>query len=394
MNEVKHIIKKLASLEGVALLLLAFMLLTKIYGDGRYMILTIMMCVCIVPLIRRQYFDSMSLKIIVFSSFYALTMFFHKNVDSNFFLLYLAVSPVFFYLFGKVLIDKAEYESDLIFVWWVLALCLGAVVFYTIDFTGTIHVGVEESGRVFKFSDNDEQGLSATLIAVFVSLGLTGLGNLIFVVEKMRDKLLWLLLFILSLSANVFFINRTGLLVSILVLLAMAYYKGKKSFFSVLRIVIPISLFSLILYWIGFVDVNVLDSYSSRSEESSTALDRFNRWGLGIQYMFQYPFGWAHRREVFDGFIHNMWLDSARKGGIICFILLVSLTYSSIKTLLHILHYKKSALRLFFLGLYVCFFCSCLVEPIIDSLPQYMMLFMLLWGMMQQYNLKKTNNFK
>ena len=385
-----NFIRRLFSCEGIAFMLLSYMLYSKIYGDGRYMLLTMLMCIFVLPLVKNRHWDEVSKIILFFSATYSITCYFFHYENSIFFLLFFGVSPVFFYLYGKILIEKLHSDEEVITFWLIESFFLAAVIYGIVGVTGKFNVGVD-SGRALFLNEDSDQGFSATVIGIYVSTGLVGLGTALYVVKNNLLRLLWGLLFFMSISTVIYFENRTGLVVAGVVFLAMFWYNSSNQTGNAVKYGIIILFLLLLVYWLGFIDVSVYNAYEARASEN-TANERIYRWGLGIQYLFIYPFGWANKSGAFDGYIHNMWLDAGRKGGIMSFILLLSLTISSAKCLRRLLKYERTPFTLFFLGLYVCFFFSSLVEPIIEALPQYLMLFMMLWGMMKRYEELNTQN--
>lgn len=380
----------LFSWEGAAFLFMIYMLYTKIYGDARYMGLTFAMCLCILQVYKKNYWDGVATKIVLFSVLYSLLGLFHYPDVSRFWLFYFAISPVFFYLFGKIVVVKVKSDNDLIFFWWLAALALGIVIYQTIGYSGTI-VSVDDTGeRSFHLTKNSD-GISATAIGTFVSLGLVGLGASLYSVKGLIKRSLWMILFLLSISTVVYLINRTGLYVSVAVVLSMAWLKGGGNLSRVLPYLLIAIVFVVIVINSGLVEGTVFQMYEIRSEQDTFG-DRVERWGKGFIYLFQYPLGWGHLKSTFDGYMHNLWLDIARRGGIVCFLLFVSVTYASLRQLLQLLKRKRTSFIIFGSGLYICFFLSSMIEPIIDVLPQYMMLFLLLCGMLKQYKIKQYPN--
>lgn len=385
-NNVSGITKLLFSWQGVSFLLLAFMLLNKINGGGQYMIQTMMMCFCILPVYKKRYWDKMASVVVSFSVYYVIMLFINSPEANIFYLLFVLVTPVFFYLYGKILVDFVDGERWLIAFWWVVALALAAKVYSIVGFNGTFTVNDQ---RILETSENSEE--MATTIGTYVSLGLVGLGTLIFSVKNLWSKLLWGVVFVLSVAAVVFMTNRTGLFVATIITVLMALFKGQAKIMKTLLYLLSILAIILFVSDSSIIDSSVISAYQSRSESMSTGGDRLERWSMGVKYLFEYPWGWSYRSDVFTGFAHNMWLDAAGQGGIICFVLLVWPTWISAKQLRFMLQNNINSFTLFVFGLYMCFFLSCMVEPLLQSLFVYFLLFVLLWGMISQYNVKSGN---
>ena len=143
-------------------------------------------------------------------------------------------------------------------------------------------------------------------------------------------------------------------------------------------------IFILIFAYAGRGNSELLELYTERNEDFATAGNRTNRWSYAIEQLFKYPFGW------YDGTIyhvHNMWLDIARISGIIPFLILAYFAGKNIIGSFVLIKRYNTPLMYLMLGLNVCFFTSCFVEPIVGGI--HFMLYCMLWGFQTTLNRKK-----
>ena len=245
--------------------------------------------------------------------------------------------------------------------------------------------------RSFPIWGVENSSLSATLYGLIASLGLVGLP--FFFIDtnsKSNTRYLFLALSALSLATVIHLVNRTGLIVLFIcfVITTLYYSKGKLSHFFILFLVIGLVVFILLQQQI--LSKDIVDAYLARNEgvgSVNTAGGRFVKWSTALNNLFIYPFGWSYANIQY-GYVHNLWLDVARAGGILSFIPLVIATVFSYKTFFKLLRFRDRKFMPLLLGLNVCFFLSSFVEPVIEAIPLYFYLYLMLWGMQSQLLLK------
>ena len=219
-----------------------------------------------------------------------------------------------------------------------------------------------------------------------MGIGMIGL-PMFFIVKKIGLKISFLSLFILSILVTFSLLNRTGIAVGGLCFLAVIGYRYRKngkllflSFFSVISIV-------CILIYTGLISSDLLNAYDERNVDLATAGSRTTRWGNAIIYLFTHPFGWNDGSTYY---VHNMWLDVARISGTIPFIILVYIAYDCFLKAFKLIKRYNNSLSYMMLGLNVCFFATCFVEPITGS--THFMLYCMLWGT-ESALLKNEHNY-
>ena len=138
----------------------------------------------------------------------------------------------------------------------------------------------------------------------------------------------------------------------------------------------------LLLIELNVINQNVIDAYTNRNEGGSSVSSVGGRWDMwtdGIQNVFRYPLGWDVEGAQY-GYAHNLWIDVARVSGILPFLCFLMATLISYGKLFKLLRSKDMTIVPLLLGLNVCFFLSTFVEPVVEAIPLYFYLYMMLWG--------------
>lgn len=324
--------------------------------------------------------DKTLLWLLIFSVTFALMSFINHNASGAEQIGYI-VGPVAFYKFGEILVEKNKSEKLLSTFFVIMIVLLGADIYSQTFNNITSGVVVNTMRRM------DDNSLSATLMGAIVSLGFVGVPYFISVNKPFRSIKAWLfvLLFISSILTILHLVNRTGLVIAIIAILATIYYKVQsRGAGIVILVVIMATLLILMVADTPFVN-EFFSAYQSREVdvESSFATGggRFSRWGDAIGQLFVHPFGW----KTEYGYIHNFWLDVARIGGIIPFFAIVIATINGTRPMLQLYKIKDSSFIALLLALNICFFFTCLVEPIIEGVSTYVYLYFMLWGIQKRY---------
>lgn len=325
-------------------------------------------------------FDKIALYLALFSVLYALM----GVLNHKFAVLAISymVSPCSFYLFGKYTVKKF---SDEILIWFVLL---------TILFCGLhVYLGTIldiRSGTLISYSRHIDfpyvERLQATLVGAAISLGLCGFSVFMNYKPLLRlQPLMFLGLSLLSLLVLLHLSNRTGFVIIVLCLIfGMLYMLRNRGAFMFLFVIVLLFLSITYIssnYGASFADFISAYEYRNANSALDTGGERTGRWVDGLENLLASPFGW---NPIYDR-VHNFWLDVARVGGLLPFIPLVIATFKSISLSIKIYKIKNSLLILIMLELYICFFLTCMVEPILEGLSTYTYLYFMLWGMQFEF---------
>lgn len=296
------------------------------------------------------------------------------NYNASTLVLY-GLAPIFFYQFGKYITIKCRVESQLLLVLYFIILCYSIDIFVvtakTIITTGLLI----NPARTFSFTKDYDMSIAATGIGLNMSIGMVGL-PMFFLIKNKWIKTLYLLLFVGSLLTTVHLLNRTGIFVAAFCFVGVIGYYSRHNIKAFLGYSALILVVIIVLFKTGIINEELLDFYRERNEDLSTMGTRTERWQTALSYLFTNPFGWTRRGETY--FIHNMWLDVARISGIVPFCLLVWFAVTSFLRSFKLIKRYNNSLSYLLLGLNICFFASCFVEPIYGG--THFMLYCLLWG--------------
>ena len=145
-----------------------------------------------------------------------------------------------------------------------------------------------------------------------------------------------------------------------------------------MTIVVTILMLMIIAIKLQLISPEVFDAYSYRNEESGDG-GRRDKWLLGLQYVIKYPLGWITEGTQ-SGYVHNLWLDIARVSGIFPFILFLMATWLSYCKFFKLWRLNNMTIFPLLLGMNICFLLSSMVEPVIEAVPLYFYLYIMMWG--------------
>jgi hypothetical protein len=128
------------------------------------------------------------------------------------------------------------------------------------------------------------------------------------------------------------------------------------------------------------------DRINSDDSGIATAGGRLDRWIGSISSLFTDPFGWPMARY---GYAHNLWLDVARVGGFLPFLILVVFSFFlTIFFLKNVYHKTSSFLRDYFIVYFVAILAVFMVEPILDGMYLFFLVHCFVGGLI--INIRKV----
>lgn len=369
-------------------------LFTSIWSNvSRYIIFVFCLLVMLILPIRK-YVDKTAVLLGSFSVFYCIPILF-AGVGSWFNFASYLLCPVIFYIYGKYVVDKLR-ESKLIALFFAVSILLFSIVLYMSaiqDITQNGFVNITRSFSIWGMSGG-QNSLSATLYGLVASLGLMGL-SIIFVRTALPKKLkgMFLLLFVLSMLTVLHLVSRTGIVIAMVSVFCVSVYCSQGKIWRFLIVGLFVFMSFLFLFELNVIDQNVIDAYTNRNGGDSSVSSvggRWDRWVDGIQNVFRYPLGWDIEVTQY-GYAHNLWIDVARVSGILPFLCFLMVTLISYSKLFKLLKLKNMTIVPLLLGLNICFFLSSFVEPVIEAIPLYFYLYLMLWGIQNRVLLRHCN---
>lgn len=367
------------------------MLLSSIWTGVSIYIIVIFSFAILMFVPVTKYIDKTAVLLLSFSIAYCLTLMCFDVASWTNLISYL-ICPFLFYCFGQFVVDRVD-NIDQLTIFWSISILLFSVILYMSAIQDIIQNGFVNITRSFSIwgASTERSAISATLYGLIASLGLVGL-PFFFIKTGTKPiiKCIFLILGICSIMTVLQLVNRTGLVVVALTFIILILYNYKSRFFHIIAACAALIFIFCLLIKLQIINQDVFQAYIDRNDgvgSVSTAGGRTERWITGLQNIFIYPLGWAHEK-IQHSHAHNLWLDVARAGGILSFIPLVIATVFSYKTFFKLLRFRDRKFMPLLLGLNVCFFLSSFVEPVIEAIPLYFYLYLMLWGMQSQLLLK------
>lgn len=299
--------------------------------------------------------------------------------------------PIAFFLFGSYAMDKITNDKQILSFLFVAIFLFSLTIYLSIFYSIAISGSLVNRFRTFELLGDSTKSLSATLVGLSASIGMVGLPSF-FTINNVKPSLKWayLFLFICSLLTTIHLVNRTSLVVTIICLIiVMCYYFSKKPLNLLLTFIIVGIVVYLLLNYVNISEIS--SAYADRMEDLdniSTLGERSWRWQNSLVYLLKYPMGWWQSDSIRS---HNMWLDFARVAGIVPFVLSILVAINSISTIIRICKLRKDSVSSVLLGLNVCFFISCFMEPIYPGTFMYSYCFLL--GFQNRYLYKLTHAY-
>lgn len=324
----------------------------------------------------RSKMDKGAMTILVYSILYVFFSYLNGFSYAISAIVLFAVAPFFFYQFGNNIAALYRKEDYIIVLWLIIVLCYCLDIFY-VTLSGIVETGqfINPQRELFFSESGTQNKVNATVVGLSMNIGMIGLPMSI-ILKNNYMRVCSLLIFILSLITTFSLLNRTGIVVALLCFTTVIAYKSRKNFKLLFLSLASIVFVIWLLFYFGIINAELIELYRERNVDIYTMGARTDRWRVALGYLFTHPFGWADYGEKY--YIHNMWLDVARISGIIPFLLLVYMAVDSFKKAFQLIKKYESPLSYMLLGLNVCFFATCFVEPIYGGTP--MLLYCMLWG--------------
>jgi hypothetical protein len=372
--------------KDLLILLILFLGVSGFLGNWSIYIVMSIYLILIISINTIRYFDAVFWWLVVFSVTYTLGFYgYYENPGYGAFFWYILYPPLF-YILGVYFADRSTSKTYIL--WILLLLIIGYSFLYIKNaIVDTINFGLINYRRSIIVNDNSQLG--AYYQQVRSSLAISGIG-LLFVPTYSKEekyfKLLYLTISCLGIFSALHFVNREGIVIACsCAFFAIISQIKKKS--SAIYIV---SIGLLFIFFINFLlhEIKIqpfFEAYQNREinlESNFWSLGgRLERWGWVLGNMLYHPFGKIISNKY--GYAHNLWLDSARVAGLIPFLALCIVTFSSLKKAIKLLYKKKDTT--FFdsilISLNVTFLLQCFVEPILESDSFFFLLYVMVCGM-------------
>lgn len=334
----------------------------------------------------KKYIDLNIILMTIFLLLYYIISQYDGQNKTEFNIQLLFVAPIL-YVAGKWLGEKSSHGIYLVRSIWLVGLSLASMSLVA-TFSSIIKDGFTGGIRSFTVSNTGLE-ISATVLAGLLVI-LVAYAGVTFSTSKELSKIERALIFTLlslSLLAAARLGSRTILIIAIISIIQGIYINRKhlgllKVFLLITSLLI---FFSLALSYINsFVDI--FSYYQDRLDNAEVGIasagGRSEKWINSLSLIFTHPMGWGIN---LNGYSHNLWLDTARNGGIISFTLLVILSVRAFQSLRNAISNNKNdmAFKTTISCLGLSYFLLFSVEPILDGFIYVLSSFCCLWGITQ-----------
>lgn len=335
---------------------------------------------------RSKLWDINACILVCFGLFYFLITAFYYTPSSWANEIIYLIGPVVCYLSGRYFVAKTYDQQNVIVLIALVCICASLPIsILTVE-------DIITTGKLIAFSrrfTNQEAELAATIYGLISAISLSGLGFFI-VARKNTSKIIricFCALFCLSLLTTIHLINRTGIVVSFVCLIAMMLTQRKSNLFKYF-----ILLSIIVVIVLTFADTNLLsdtvEAYTYRNTEGNSIDSgggRFDRWTDALSKLWFYPFGWWKDTFTYHEQVHNLWLDIARVAGIVPFLLFLLFTYNLVVTQVKLLRFKSShPLVLLTFGILLSMLLAAAVEPTMEAKAFYPCLIIFFCGIEEE----------
>lgn len=361
-------------------LLLAFfcVIITSLWSNNIYLLFGFsFLCWLFVP--QKKWWDRIAVAILLFSLFYGLMVIINGRNSSYFVLLSYIISPVAFYRFGRLLMDiyKDDLSRQKFLMFSVLLYLLNI---YILTLRDIAMVGFINETRIL-LGDIDSK-VSATMYGAMLSIGIACIATVFIKMQNSWVKLCYLVITILSLLCVIHLVNRTGLIIFVTCIVVMFFILIKRNVFRTLCILMALVVLAYIIINMGIIDQSIIDAYIQREDSLTTNSaelgGRKNIWMFALNDLYNNPLGWNSSEYKY---VHNLWLDIARVGGLFSLIPFMFATLLSVKNLFRLSFKNRlSQTDIIIISITVSMFMTSFVEPIIDASILLLCILMMFWG--------------
>lgn len=179
-------------------------------------------------------------------------------------------------------------------------------------------------------------GMQPNHLGAFFAQSIPILFSLVFLHDKFRNKVFYLILLTLSLPALMFTYSRGAYVAIIVAILVMTFLGGRRVFLRVVPIMLIAMVAISFLFGKGrIIPVSVKERFTSISEEDKSIQGRREAWQVAKEYIVQSPivgYGYGASKRLLPRDTHNMYLDIILEAGILALLLLLWIFFRAFKT--------------------------------------------------------------
>ncbi len=301
-----------------------------------------------------------------------------------------AIFPCFFYILGKTLIVKEITQKQIVFFLFSMAFAFSLTSIISV-IQDLLRGGFAQSSRLIR-SYWTGQWLKATIVAGYLTYNMVIPAVLFASRRSYFQKALLLGVYVISMLCIFRLGSRAALAITGLTLvIGLVVFLSQNSVRTNLKFIVRLILFLVVFLY--FVPIDLEADYfstlgarlqSSGTSSASSAGGRTELWQTALQNFIKSPLGWDAQRHS-----HNVWLDIAKVGGIIPFILFIIFNIKNLINLRRLFRFNnhKDSLEinmtftLFTAGALIYFF----VEPVLEGSFFSITFYCLVQGILKGY---------
>lgn len=337
-----------------------------------------------------RYLDVSAMFVGLFGFFYGIfSIMLNISYSGSSFLSYFIV-PLPLYCLGRWFVNRLKGQDYQLVILVFLSLTSISFVLLYRTVIDVMQGGIVSVSRNFEIEGVET--ISATLYGMYAAVTLVGLPVFFASIQKRTlQSWLFLILALLGILATVHLVNRTGLVIAVVVTLVGTVYRSRA---NIGRFFLLVGIFVAILYVLietGVISQEVIAAYELRNEKSelagtSLAGGRGHRWLDAMGRVFYMPLGWHHQEYITGySYVHNWWLDVGRLVGLIPLLLLMVPTIISIKNCFKLFKEKNNDVHLLLLSLNTALFLATFVEPVMEGSVMIAYFYIFIWGITSQF---------
>lgn len=346
----------------------------------------------VIPTIKNFYI------IILFCLSYTVISVINQNFSSI-----ICVCPIITYYSGLILGNLCDNDEKYISK-CIISIAMGFFLHAMLNYS--INIGNTNRNTIDFWT---RSSLSATLQGCFLTMILSMSFYNIFCVKSKAKKIFLIICTILSLSYITMIATRTTIIIFIVVTIIEIYIymilnKKTKNRMKLIWMIILIIIIALFLYnrynfeiktLIEETNLGIRLNLNNGTQKSDEK--RLESQILGFISIINNPFGTKSKIGNLT-YAHNMWLDLGKDVGIIPFAFLVIYTINSFASLVYIIKSNKISInyKILLSSIYLGVNLNFAVEPILQGMPFYFFMFVLITGLIdaQVFYLKSNENVK
>lgn len=365
-------------IRNIILIILGIVLLTALLPQNIYLLVSFSaILLAILPYNRR--WNNSTYTLLLFSVFYSVMIVLSGQVQSWFLVISYLITPVAFFRLGQYLMFVFKDDDKRFRLLLFIAFCYLINVFILV-LVDIREVGIVNVERVISSNQTQNSSLAATLYGLMLSFGIGSIAGCLSRNQPALIRILYAALFALSLLSVIHFVNRGGLIISLIALFVAIILMTKKQKNYILLFSILFLLCFFALNYSELISQDVITAYEYRNDVTGygimTAGGRIDRWSMYMKDLLTHPLGWSQNL-----YGHNLWLDLARAGGWLPLFPFLLVSFRVFRNTVYLMRFSKNPFTITLVVLNLSLIIASSLEPVIEGSMLFFSILILVWGM-------------